>query len=127
MNAKKLKKSFGYALRGIRLVFHSEQNFRMQLMCGVVAISLGLLFRISGTRFLFLASVIILVLILECINTAIEHIADIVKPRLSDQVSMIKDIMAGAVLLASLLSIIIGICIFWPYLRNLQVENFLFF
>lgn len=127
MNPRKLKKSFGYALRGIRLVFRSEQNFRIQLVFGLFALALGVFFHISGTRFLFLVTVIILVLILECINTAIEYIADIVKPRLSGQVEMIKDIMAGAVLLASVLSVIIGICIFWPYFWSLQVENFPFF
>jgi len=127
MNIKQLQKSFGYALRGIVLVFKSEQNFRIQLFCGLVVILLGLFFHISGTRFLFLASIITLILILECINTAIEHVADVVKPRLSEQVKMIKDIMAGAVLLATLLSIIIGVCVFWPYIKNLQVENFLFF
>ncbi len=127
MNIKQLQKSFGYALRGIALVFKSEQNFRIQLFCGFLAVLLGIFLHISGTSFLFLASVIILILILECINTAIEHVADVVKPRLSEQVKMVKDIMAGAVLLASLLSIIIGICIFWPYIRHLSFENFLFF
>lgn len=127
MNRKQLEKSFGYALRGIRLVFTSEQNFRIQLFFGFVAVLLGFIFRISASEFLFLFSVIVLILILECINTAIEHLSDVVKPRLSEQVKMVKDIMAGAVLLASILSVILGICIFWPYITNLQVENFLFF
>ncbi len=127
MNRKQFEKSFGYALRGIRLVFTSEQNFRIQLFFGFVAVLLGFIFRISASEFLFLFSVIVLILILECINTAIEHLSDVVKPRLSEQVKMVKDIMAGAVLLASILSVILGICIFWPYITNLQVENFLFF
>ncbi len=113
MNAKKIQKSFGYALRGVEHVFKSEQNFRIQLMVGVMAVIAGLYFQISGIKFMFLASIITLVLILECINTAIERVADIVKPRLSEQVKVIKDIMAGAVLLASVLAIIIGICIFF--------------
>jgi diacylglycerol kinase len=112
MNRGKLKKSFGYAVRGIGLVFRSEQNFRIQVSVGIFALFLGLFLGISALKFIFLASVITLVLVLECLNTAVEYIADMLKPRLSDHVKMVKDIMAGAVLLASLLSIIIGIWIF---------------
>ncbi|OGH66306.1 MAG: hypothetical protein A3B90_01240 [Candidatus Magasanikbacteria bacterium RIFCSPHIGHO2_02_FULL_41_13] len=112
MNIQKLKKSFGYALRGLGLVFKSEQNFRIQVLLGIFALALGLFLQISALRFIFLVTVIVLVLILECINTAVEYVADSIKPRLSEQVKMIKDIMAGAVLLASILSIIIGIWIF---------------
>lgn len=115
MSIKKLKKSFSYALKGIGHVFRNEQNFRIQVSVAVVMVAFALWLRLPATSFMILISTITLVLILEIINTAIERCLDIVKPRLSDQVEMIKDIMAGAVLLASLFAIIIGLCIFWPY------------
>ncbi len=125
MILKKLRKSFSYALRGIVSVFRHEQNFRIQVFVAIVMIIAAFWFQISATRFMLLISTITFVLILEIINTAIERCLDIVKPRLSEQVEMIKDIMAGAVLISALFAVIIGICIFWPYLINTQVEPFL--
>ena len=123
MNLKKLRKSFSYAFRGLGFVFRHEQNFRIQIFCGIIALLAAFVLHISSTRFMILLFTCTLVLILECINTAIEGVSDIVKPRLSEQVEMIKDIMAGAVLLASFFAVIIGICIFWPYLTHFQVEG----
>lgn len=125
MNVKQLQKSFSYALRGLGFVLQHEQNFRIQMVLGFLAIVAAFLCQISVIRFMILLFTITLVLILECINTAIERVSDIVKPRLSEQVKMVKDIMAGAVLLASFFSIIIGICIFWPYIYHFLVEAFL--
>jgi len=119
MSLKKLKKSFSYALKGIGHVLKHEQNFRIQLSVAIIMLLAAIWVRLPATHFMILISTITLVLILEIINTAIEHCLDIVKPRLSEQVEVIKDIMAGAVLLASLFAIIIGLCIFWPYYDTL--------
>jgi diacylglycerol kinase len=59
---------------------------------------------------------IALVLTLEILNTIIEHMVDIVQPRLHESVRTIKDMMAGAVLVSSLGSVIIGLIIILPYL-----------
>ena len=56
------------------------------------------------------------VLVLELLNSSIERLVDVVKPRLHEYAGDIKDIMAAAVLLASLAAAAIGIVIFWPYL-----------
>lgn len=125
MSVRKLCKSFSYAMRGIRSVFQQEQNFRIQVFVAIVMVVAAFWFQVSATRFMLLISAITLVLILEIINTAIERCLDIVKPRLSEQVELIKDIMAGAVLIAAFFAVIIGICIFWPYLIHTQVEPFL--
>ncbi len=125
MSIKKLEKSFSYAFRGLVFVLRHEQNFRIQLFVGFLALVAAFFFHISLNQFLILLCMICVVLILECVNTAIEKVSDIVKPRLSEQVKIVKDIMAGAVLLASAFSLLIGICIFLPYLMELRVERFL--
>ena len=55
-------------------------------------------------------------------NTAVEKFMDVVKPRLHAQVEVVKDIMAAAVFLASLGSIIIGSFIFIPRLVEFVVR-----
>jgi diacylglycerol kinase len=55
------------------------------------------------------------VLVLELLNTSIEHLVDLVKPRLNEYVKEVKDVMAGAVLLASVFAVIIGAVIFWGH------------
>lgn len=59
---------------------------------------------------------IMLVLIMELLNTAVERVMDLLKPRLHQYVLLIKDVMAGAVLLTSLAALVIGSIIFIPHL-----------
>ena len=116
MNTKNLLKSFRDASRGIAYVFKHEQNFRIQLFLGGVVIISALLFEVKRSELLLLLLLVMSVLVLELINSAVEKFADVLKPRLSFQIEVTKDIMAAVVLTASLGSIFIGFVIFWPYL-----------
>lgn len=108
-------KSFRYAVRGLAKVFQEEQNIRVQIILAIFVFSIACYFRVSRLEWVFLVSVIILVFLMEVVNSAIERISDIIKPRISTYVKEIKDIMAGAVLLASILAVIVGLIIFIPY------------
>ena len=55
------------------------------------------------------------VLILELINTVLEYFLNVIEPKIHIQAKIIKDIMAGAVLLMSAAAAILGLMIFWPY------------
>jgi diacylglycerol kinase len=100
-------------------VFKTEQNFRIQVFCAIIVLGGGLYFSLSTEKRLILLMMVTLVLLLEIINTALERFTDLLKPRLHHYVSVIKDIMAGAVLLASLSALGGGIMIFFPYLVSL--------
>ncbi|HBW73751.1 MAG TPA: hypothetical protein DEF59_00615 [Candidatus Magasanikbacteria bacterium] len=113
---QKLIKSFSFALRGIATVFKEEQNFRLQL-AGTLLVFIGIwFFRLKVWQISALTLVIIIVLVLELINSIMERFVDVVSPRLHSQAKDIKDIMAGAVLIASIGSVIIGVLIFLPYI-----------
>jgi diacylglycerol kinase len=56
---------------------------------------------------------------MELLNTALEYFTDLLKPRLHHYVSLIKDIMAAAVLLTALGSAVIGLIIFLPHFIKL--------
>ncbi len=59
------------------------------------------------------------VMALELINTAIEKMADFVEPNFNKEIGIIKDIAAGAVLMAAILSVIVGFIIYRAYILEL--------
>lgn len=122
MNKQRLFQSLRDAAKGIMYVFKNEQNFRLQLAAGALVLFLAWFFPVSKGELIVLVLLIFLVLILELLNSAVEKLADIFKPRLSLQIEIIKDIMAAMVLLSSLASLIIGLIIFWPYLIALLTK-----
>ena len=112
MSIKRLIKSFAHALRGVRVVFHSEQSFRLQSLAAVVIVLLAIWFRVNAFEWIVLLLMIGLVLTLELINSVFERIVDTFKPRIHTIVRDIKDIMAATVLLMSLVALVIGVIIF---------------
>ena len=115
---KRLAKSFRDALRGLAFVFKSEQNFRIQILIAVIIMAAAAFFPLKAWEIILLMLLILLVLLVEILNTAIEYFNDLLKPRLHHYVFIIKDIMAGAVLLTSVVALMIGIIIFLPYFVN---------
>ncbi len=116
---RRLFKSFKYALRGFLIVLREEQSFQIQMIAAMAVIFLIFFFNLRLWEAALLLLLILTVLVLELINSIFERLVDVLKPRLSQYVKEIKDIMAAAVLLASVVSIIIGAMIFWPYFGNL--------
>jgi len=104
-----------YASRGLRYVYHHEQNFRLQLFLGAIVLLCAYFFNISERDFLLILMLIAAVLILELINTVLEYFLNVIEPKIHIQAKIIKDIMAGAVLLMSAAAAILGLMIFWPY------------
>lgn len=117
INLKKLTRSIKYACKGIAHVFKTEQNFRIQTLAAAAVILFAFYYKIKSWEAVALVLSIIVVLVLELINTTFEKIVDILTPRIDHYVKDIKDIMAATVLLASIGAFIVGILIFWPYLR----------
>ncbi|NQV90502.1 diacylglycerol kinase family protein [Candidatus Uhrbacteria bacterium] len=108
-----------HAIGGIRVVFVSEQSFRIQLLASIAVLLLGAFVQVQAYQWIVLILLIGSVLVLELINSIFERIVDAFKPRIHPIVKDIKDIMAGAVLIASIVAAIVGIVIFYPYLQEL--------
>ena len=112
--------SFKYALYGIYYVFKTSRNFKIQLVFALISLIIGSLLQISKSSYLILVATIMSVLILETLNTSIETIVDLViKKEFSNLAKIAKDTSAGAVLLASINSVIIGVYIFIPKINLL--------
>ena len=112
--------SFKYALNGIYYVFKTSRNFKIQLVVALISLIIGSLLQISKSSYLILVATIMSVLILETLNTSIETIVDLViKKEFSNLAKIAKDTSAGAVLLASINSVIIAVYIFIPKIKLL--------
>ena len=113
-------KSFEYAFSGISYVLKTSRNFKIQLIFAVTSLMIGFLLQVSQSNFVILIATIMSVLILEILNTSIESIVDlVVKKEFSSLAKISKDTSAGAVLLASINSVIIAVYIFVPKIKLL--------
>lgn len=110
--------SVRYAVSGLRVLVQQEQNARIHLtasiLVGVVAIVLGV--TPADGRWLVLS--VALVWSAEAFNTAIEILCDHLCPQQDPRVAAVKDLAAGAVLVAALAALAIGLATFFPYLRE---------
>lgn len=112
----KIITSLKHAARGIGIAVVRENNVRLQLTAVFLVIMAGLYFKISSSDWLAISLVSGLVIALELINTTLEKLLDLIKPRLMAQAAIIKDIAAGAVLVSTLTALIVASFVFIPHL-----------
>jgi len=111
---KKRLQSFGYAFRGIRVVFGTEANMQIHIVITILVIVCGIAFSISLIEWMFCLLCIGLVVGAEMINTALENVVDLASPEQHPLAGKAKDIAAGAVLICAIISVLIGLLIFVP-------------
>jgi undecaprenol kinase len=116
---KRRAQSFAHASRGILRLWLTQSNFRIQVAAALIAVLMGLYFRITAIEWLILVASIGLVLCAEAVNTAIEHAVDLLEPRLHPRARDAKDLAAAAVLIASVCAAIIGAILFGPRIVHL--------
>ena len=107
-------KSIGYALKGWAFFFGKEKNGQLHLAAAFIVILFGFILHISTTEWQSILLCIALVLTLEMMNSALEKFIDLLHPAQHEQIKWVKDVAAGAVLLSSIISAVIGIIIFSP-------------
>ena len=107
-------KAFVYAFKGLKILISSEDSFKAQFFIGLFAVLLGFIFKISETEWMIQLLTIGLVLVAEALNTGIEKIADFIHPDYHKKIEVLKDIAAGAALIAAIIAVIIGCIIYIP-------------
>ncbi len=114
-----LFRSFRHALRGLVLAFRTERNFRIQSFAAVVVLALMLTLPLETWERVVLLLVTMFVLVLELLNSSLERLVDLSKPRLHALAGDIKDLTAGSVLVAAVCAAVIGLVILLPKLALL--------
>lgn len=120
--SKTLSESRRHAVRGIKLIIENERNFRIQLAVAVVVITLSIILKISHTHWIAVGLLISLVLVTEAFNSVIEAVCDTVSRDYRVNIKYAKDVAAGAVLVSAILSVLLGLIIFIPYLVPIVEE-----
>jgi diacylglycerol kinase (ATP) len=108
LSKSRLLKSFGFAWAGIAYTWSHEPNFRIEVVVGSLAVILSLWLQVSPVPILIMGAV---VLALEIMNSAIEAIVDLASPDIHPLAKLAKDAAAGAVFIASILAVFVGL--FW--------------
>jgi diacylglycerol kinase len=110
-----LLKSFGFAIQGIIHLLKNERNFKIQFGVFILVLVFSYFLEISKIELIIVLFCSMTVLSLEGINTSIERLCDENQPQFNLNIKIIKDVAAGAVLIASIFSAIIGLIVFLPY------------
>lgn len=116
MRIQKLFHSFGHAIAGFRFALRKEQNFKIEIAAGILVVAAMLFVEVKTWEAIVLVIMIAGVLILEILNTSLEQLVNMLKPRVHPKARVLKDLMATAVFLAAIASTIVGLLIFLPYI-----------
>ena len=118
----KFSRSFVYAWQGIQYCYKTQLNFRVHLVILLLVIVAGIVCRISATEWALVIICSMIVLILEMLNTALEYLCNTITTDFHPAIKIIKDVSAGAVLIAAAGSVITGTVIFIPKIIILLKE-----
>jgi diacylglycerol kinase len=109
-------RSFKNAVSGFVTLLRFEHNARVHLIVLLIVILAALFLRISAIDWISILFASGLVLISECFNTAIEYLCDVVTQNQNETIKRAKDVAAAGVLISAIISVIIGMFVFLPYL-----------
>jgi diacylglycerol kinase (ATP) len=112
MERHRLVESFNCAIEGVIYVLRTQRNMRIHFAAAGLVIVAAIVFSIPRVEFLLVCAAIFFVLFAEMVNTAAELTIDMISETYHPMARLVKDIGAGAVLLASVNSIIIGYLVF---------------
>jgi diacylglycerol kinase len=112
-------KRLRFAFAGWVYFFRNEANGQIQGIVAVLVTVAGFVLEVSKQEWLWLILCFAMVIALEMVNSAIEGLANRLHPDIHPAIKMVKDVAAGAVLWAAVMSAIIGLIIFGPKVLEL--------
>jgi diacylglycerol kinase len=110
--------AFSNAFAGMRQLLQHEIHMRIHVIAAMLCLAVTWWLEISGWQFLLVLLCIVLVMVTEIVNTAIEKLCDMVQPEFDHRIKYIKDISSAAVLLSAIFALVCGSIIFLPALVN---------
>ena len=111
-----LRRSLNQAWRGIWYTCKTQGHMRFHLTAGIIVLVLAWWLRVSRFDWLILIVAVGSVFGAEVMNSAVELVVDLAQPHFDPLAGMAKDVAAGAVLIAAIQAVIIGLIVFVPRL-----------
>jgi undecaprenol kinase len=119
IDGRRFIRSFKHAFDGIHHAFKNDQNLLVHLMVAFIVINASVALHVSGYEMGILGLTIMMVIMAEMVNSAIERMVDLITKEHRVEAKIAKDVAAGMVLLTAVAAVIIGSLIFLPYIVRL--------
>lgn len=110
----RLINALGYSREGLAAAWQNEAAFREEALLALIAIPLGLYLGHSGVERALLVGSIVLILIVEILNSAVEAVVDKASPEKHELAKRAKDMGSAGVLLSLLNAAAIWACVLLP-------------
>lgn len=111
-----LARSFLFALEGLIYVIKNERNIKIHFTLAVIIMGVSYWFQITKLEWIILFLLIGGMIVIEIINTAIENVVDLVTNEYHPLAKIAKDVAAAAALVYAVMSLLIGIILYTPYI-----------
>ncbi len=123
MPLRRWVRSANNAIEGILHAAKTQRHLRYHLISASAVLILSFLLGVKREEFILISLIIVIVIIAEMLNSALEATVDLLSPEQSEKARVAKDIAAGAVLITAFGAAIIGYIILIPYIRTMLTEG----
>jgi len=110
----RLFNALGYSRDGIAAAWRNEAAFREEVLLAAITIPLALYLGKTGIERALMVGSIILILIVEILNSAVEAVVDKASPEKHELAKRAKDMGSAAVLFSLINAAVIWACVLWP-------------
>lgn len=116
---KRVALSLKNAFHGLVYCFKTQRNMAVHAFAGFLVLILGIILQVALPGMLFLLTAIMVVLVAEAFNTAIEKTIDLCTKERNYLAQVAKDVAAGAVLMTAIFAVIVGLTVLGPPLLSI--------
>ncbi|KQM64725.1 MULTISPECIES: diacylglycerol kinase [unclassified Sphingomonas] len=109
MKGRPLGERLGFAVAGLRAAWRREASFRTHLAFAGAAVTGLIVLHPVPIWWALIGMTIAIVLSLELLNAALEGVIDLLHPGHHPEVGVVKDMLAGAVLVAAIAALVVAV------------------
>ena len=110
----RLINALGYSKDGLSAAWKNEAAFREEVLLAAITIPLAIVLGKTGIERALLIGAILLILIVEILNSGLEAVVDKASPEKHELAKRAKDMGSAAVLLSLANAAVIWACVLWP-------------
>ena len=119
----RLWNALGYSRDGLAAAWKNEAAFREEILLASITMPLAIYLGKTGVERALMLGSIVLILIVEILNSAIEAVVDKASPERHELAKRAKDMGSAAVLFSLINAAVIWACVLWPGVNCALPDN----